>query len=234
MSERSERAPSATVRTSEDHTTSEGNAFATTERPDYVALVGALLTGLAHLATARDNADPRFVIGACVFWSAYVLLRSRSTPSSFREWGFRRDNLREATVLPLTFFGVSAFGLAIFAITMGHFTFPPHTLLLLVLYPIWGTIQQLLVLGILIGNLSKIPVMRASRPLLIATGSLLFAFVHWPQWWLVGATFFLACLYVPHFLRYRNVWPLGLVHGWLGSLFYLWGLNRDPLLEVFG
>jgi hypothetical protein len=44
----------------------------------------------------------------------------------------------------------------------------------------------------------------------------------------------LALLYVPHFLRYRNVLPLGLVHGWLGSLFNLWALNKDPWLRTFG
>jgi hypothetical protein len=36
------------------------------------------------------------------------------------------------------------------------------------------------------------------------------------------------------FLRWRNVWPLGICHGWLGVLFYFWVLGRDPWLEILG
>lgn len=48
---------------------------------------------------------------------------------------------------------------------------------------------------------------------------------------LVG-TALLGGLYVVLFQKHRNLWPLGLVHGWLGSLFYPWVLGIDPLGEA--
>jgi hypothetical protein len=48
------------------------------------------------------------------------------------------------------------------------------------------------------------------------------------------ATFGLGLVYIPLYLRYRNLWPLGFYHGWLGTLFYLWVLGRDPWVETFG
>ena len=51
---------------------------------------------------------------------------------------------------------------------------------------------------------------------------------------LVVATFLLELAIVPLFLLYRNLWPLGLLHGWLGGLFYLWVEGRDLWVERFG
>jgi membrane protease YdiL (CAAX protease family) len=55
-----------------------------------------------------------------------------------------------------------------------------------------------------------------------------------PEIPLMLTTFGLGLVYIPLYLRYRNLWPLGLYHGWLGTLFYLWVLGRDPWVETFG
>ena len=106
--------------------------------------------------------------------------------------------------------------------------------LLLLLYPLWGTIQQFLELGVVVGNLEKVGGLGSNTPLLIQTGAFLFGAVHVPDLMLTAGTTVLAFVYVPLFLRHRNVWPLGIVHGWLGALFYLWALNHDPWLRTFG
>jgi len=41
-------------------------------------------------------------------------------------------------------------------------------------------------------------------------------------------------LIIPLYFRYRNLWPLGVLHGWLGAFFYLWVLGRDMWVENFG
>jgi hypothetical protein len=46
-----------------------------------------------------------------------------------------------------------------------------------------------------------------------------------------------ACLglaFTQIYLRWRNLWPLGIYHAWLGVFAYFWVLHRDPWLEVFG
>lgn len=47
-------------------------------------------------------------------------------------------------------------------------------------------------------------------------------------------TFLLALFYGYVYLRVRNVFMLGLFHGWLGGLFFYTVVGRDPFLEVFG
>jgi len=39
---------------------------------------------------------------------------------------------------------------------------------------------------------------------------------------------------MPLFLKYRNLWALGLFHGWLAAVFYFLALGRDPWLELIG
>ena len=51
---------------------------------------------------------------------------------------------------------------------------------------------------------------------------------------LVVATFVLELVIVPLYLWQRNLWPLGVLHGWLGGLFYLWVENRDLWVERLG
>ena len=46
-------------------------------------------------------------------------------------------------------------------------------------------------------------------------------------------TFILALLYTTVYLRERNLFALGLFHGWLGALFYYTVVGRDPYMEVF-
>jgi len=212
-----------------DNSHTEGGAHI-----DRIALVGAMATGVVHLLTSSEGVNPYFIAGACVFWVSFVIVRARSDRSVLREWGFRVDNLREASVIPVLFFLGCAAGLAVYAVAKGHFNFPAHGVLLLLLYPLWGTIQQFLVLGVVVGNLEKVRGLGANKPLLILAGALVFGAVHLPDLPSTAGTTVLAFAYVPLFLRHRNVWPLGIVHGWLGSLFYLWALNDDPWLRTFG
>jgi hypothetical protein len=74
----------------------------------------------------------------------------------------------------------------------------------------------------------------ASRPWLVALGGVGFGIVHIQHPALAAATGVLGALYVALFQRWRNVWPLGVCHGWLGSLFYPWVLDINPLSDMMG
>ena len=47
-------------------------------------------------------------------------------------------------------------------------------------------------------------------------------------------TFLLALFYGMVYLKTRNVWVMGILHGWLGALFFYTVVGRDPFAEVFG
>jgi hypothetical protein len=208
----------------------EGNRQATA---DWFALVGIVVTVALHLALQSQKPNPVFIACACLFWGAFVVAKGVLRPGVFREWGFRADNLMRASAFPAALFAAAALALAAYAWWHGSFWLPPHAAWLFLLYPVWGLAQQFLALGVAVQNLELVPAVRQRRWLLALLGAALFGAVHAPDWWVVVATFLLELVLVPVFLHWRNLWPLGVLHGWLGVLFYHWALGRDVLAEGF-
>jgi membrane protease YdiL (CAAX protease family) len=198
---------------------------------DWVALIAAVATGVIFLAATARGPNVYFTLGAFVFWVAFVAWRAHRDKQALRNWGFRGDNLLAAARVPAALFVLAALAFAAYAFAKHRFQFPAHILPLFLLYPPWAVIQQFLVLGILVGNLEKIDALRRRPILLVIIGSFVFGAIHLSHPFLIVGTTLLALVYVPHFLKYRNVWPLGVVHGWIGPLFYLWVLGRDVWTE---
>lgn len=87
--------------------------------------------------------------------------------------------------------------------------------------------------GLVAGNLHDYEGRRLHPAAVTASTAVLFSAVHWPARLLVAGTFVLALVYVTAYLRRRNLWALGLYHGWIGGCFYFFVLGRDPWQEVF-
>ncbi len=100
----------------------------------------------------------------------------------------------------------------------------------LLLYPIWGLVQQWVVQRLVVDNVRQLS--GAKLPWLVLLGAVGFGVVHLAHPPLLVGTALLGGLYVVLFQKHRNLWPLGLVHGWLGSRFYPWVLGIDPLGEA--
>lgn len=100
-------------------------------------------------------------------------------------------------------------------------------------YPIWGMFQQLLVQGVFVRTV--IESAGGLRPKVIATivAAVLFGAVHLPELRLAMATLVLGLVFTLIYVRWRNLWPLGLYHGWLGVFYYYWVLGRNPWREIF-
>jgi membrane protease YdiL (CAAX protease family) len=193
-------------------------------------VAAVVVTGLLFLLFRYLRLQGVFVPVAASLWTGFVWYHARRDPSILRTWGFRLDTFWPAfqatTAFSLPFAGV----MALVGGSRGTLSFPPHAWILVALYPIWGVVQQFLVQALLVRNLEgSLP-----RYGLFLVGSCLFAIVHVPEIPLMLTTFGLGLVYIPIYLRYRNLWPLGLYHGWLGTLFYLWVLGRDPWVETFG
>jgi len=84
------------------------------------------------------------------------------------------------------------------------------------------------------GNMQDLNGQKLNKGIIILLAALLFAAVHYPFMWLMIATFVLAIFYGWIYLSERNIYVLGLFHGWLGGIFYYTVLERDPFLEMFG
>jgi membrane protease YdiL (CAAX protease family) len=166
------------------------------------------------------------------FWGVYLVRRVRTSPSVLSKWGFRTDNFMAVLkqVLP---FGLGAVMVCIIiGVIQGTLNPHWHIIPLLILYPIFGALQQFLLMALVAGNLQDSN--RFNHKTIILLTSILFGLLHYPYWWLVIGTSFLAFFYSYIYLKNRNLYVLGLFHGWLGVLFYYTVVDKDPFLEVFG
>ena len=175
-----------------------------------------------------------FIVAAIIFWVTYIIYRNRKNPGIIEYWGFRTDNFKSVLkkVLP---FGIIA--LIVF-ISIGLYqdtiNITWHIIPILILYPVWGIIQQFLLIALTAGNLQDYKGNHVPKWMIILIAALLFAAIHYPFIWLIAGTFILAVFYGWIYLKERNIYVLGIFHGWLGGIFYYTVLDRDPFLETFG
>jgi hypothetical protein len=80
-------------------------------------------------------------------------------------------------------------------------------------YLIWSFVQEFLLQVFVLARLLRL---LAKRSLAIVVAALLFATAHIPNPVLIGLTLLWALIACPLFLRYRNLYALGLAHGILG------------------
>jgi len=194
-----------------------------------------IVTGILHLIFVGVlNAKAVFIAVALIGWSGYIAVRVRNDRRLLEVWGFRCANIRSTFIISSFATAIGILAMAVIALTQKSLSFHWHMLPLLLLYPIWGVIQQFLVQALVAGNLSRSSGMIGSASFVTIVSAALFALVHMPDLKLAIGTFCLGLAFTPIYLRWRNLWPLGIYHGWLGVLAYFWVLHRDPWLEVFG
>jgi hypothetical protein len=121
-----------------------------------------------------------------------------------RYWGFRKDNFRKVfmMLLPVALVCVAAF--TAYGFWQNTMIVSWHVLPILAMYPIWGTIQQFLVVGLVAGNLRDMENTQVPKPLIIFLTAVLFGLVHYPHWFLVVGTFFLALVYSWIYLKEKT------------------------------
>jgi len=180
------------------------------------------------------NAKAVFIAVALIGWSGYIAVRVRNDRRLLEVWGFRCDNIRSTFIISGLATTIGILAMALIVLSHGSLSFHWHMLPLLLLYPIWGVIQQFLVQALVAGNLSRSSGLIGSAWFVTSVSAGLFALVHLPDLKLAIGTFCLGLAFTPIYLRWRNLWPLGIYHGWLGVFAYFWVLHRDPWLEVFG
>lgn len=197
-------------------------------------LVALLITAfLKFILMDWMNQKLIYISLAIIFWCSYLIYRKNTTKGIFAYWGFNRENALNTFKFLLPF---ALLALPIFLI-VGCYTkqaiFSWHILPILLIYPIWGTIQQFLIMSLFAGNLNDQEKMQIPNYAIILLTALLFGLIHLPYLLLAIGTFLLALIYTYTFLKYRNLWWLGIFHGCIGAFFYYWVLGRDTFLEVF-
>ena len=200
----------------------------------YFEITAVVLTGIGKFIF-MDWLDVKliFIISAILSWTVYVLYRKRQHPDALTYWGFTRKRFYETfmDLLPYAAICTTVFFL------IGYYTERSilnwSILPILLLYPVWGVIQQFLVVGLIGKNLNDIESFRLPFTVVVLITAVFFGIVHYPHWLLVLGTFLLAIVYTTLYLNGRNLLVLGIYHGWLGAVFFYTVLGRDCWEEVF-
>ncbi len=192
-----------------------------------LALVVAL--GAANVASELLPGTKTAVVAAgVVLWIVVLAAHLRADRGALRGWGLRADTLGRAAV-PALLVGVPLLAaMAGWGAAAGRFPPPRGFVLILLLYPVWGVVQQFLLEAILWSNLAARLPRGAAQPLAAA----LFALSHLPDWPLAALTFPFALLTIEHYRRWPNLWVLGVAQGLLGTFAYYFLLGRNPLIAL--
>lgn len=206
-----------------------------TSRSKWFEVIAAVVTGLGKFVFMDWlNWKLAYILVACLFWIGYVIHVNRRHSGILEYWGLSGTNFRKTflELLPIAAFIVISF------ILIGNYyetnILNWNIIPILLLYPIWGVIQQFLVVGLIAKNLDSMPEANITRITIILTVALLFGLIHYPWYLLMLATFLLAVVYTILYLRERNLIVLGIYHGWLGGFFFFTLMEKDPWLDVFG
>jgi hypothetical protein len=197
-------------------------------------MAAAIATGALHPVFV-DVLHMRgvFIAAALGCWLCYLAARVRAQPTLLAEWGFSAAHLGPSFAATAAVAACVIAALAWTASRRGSLPVHWHMLPLLLLYPLWGLFQQLLVQGLVVRPLALGIAPVVSRGTAVLLSAALFGAVHLPDTPLAAATAVMGLVFTPLYLRWGNLWPLGLFHGWLGMAFYFWYLGRDPWFEVF-
>jgi hypothetical protein len=153
-----------------------------------------------------------YILGVVVL--SHIVHRERTA-----SLGFRWNNFEECmeTLAPAVLLvAISLIACGVLLQTMRNIRFD-HGLLCFVAYCPWGLFQQYLLNGYFTNRLLAAASAR-HVPLIAAA---LFSGTHLPNWFLMLVTFAAGYCSTKIYMKYRNVYFLGLAHGMIGSLLFV-------------
>jgi len=204
------------------------------EKQQWIEIILVVLTGfLKYILMDWLEMRAFYIAGICIFWSVYVFHRYSKDHSILKHWGFRSENFLRSffMLLPVILLGI--FGSVLYGVLKGNLTLNWHVLPVLVLYPVWGVIQQFMMVDLIADNLLNLKTLTLKKYQSLLITALIFSLVHQPDILLMGITFLMETVFLMVFNRYRNLWALGLAHGWIATFILFYALERDLWIELF-
>lgn len=139
---------------------------------------------------------------------------------SFRELGFRMDNLRNSLRWNLLFCALGAAGLYM-TYKIGYLR-PKHANTLPYVYAVYifflGPVQEVIFRGILFAEMKRIRIFNQKWILIISTLSFCFLHIIYRYPPLLIITFMSGLVWGIIFMKWRNIWGIALSHSVLGAL----------------
>jgi uncharacterized protein len=191
----------------------------------HIEIIFTLAGGIGYAIFHKKLAVNAWFIGPlslCLLM--YAFLESRFGDRSLAYFGIRKDNLKEATKWNFIVLGPILLGLIIYALIDGvnHLV---HFLYAVILYPMWGIIQQFVFQGIFLNACRKVGMGYLS----IIFAAFAYAIVHYPSTFMIQMTVLGGTIFSTLFYFRPNIIPIGIFHGIFGAFLYYVLQNKDPL-----
>lgn len=197
-------------------------------------IIAVILTGVGKFIF-MDWLNVRFlyITVAILFWVGYIIFRYRQDKSILKYWGLNKQNFKKSFLELLPFAIVLVFSFVLIGNSLGTNVLNWTILPILLLYPLWGIIQQFIMIGVLAKNIKEMESIHVPDLFIVLITAIIFSLVHYPFTLLIIGTFFLAIVYTILYLNKRNLIVMGIYHGWIGAFFFYTMLSRNPYDEVF-
>jgi len=207
---------------------------AITEQTRQLEIAALAITGIGKFIF-MDWLDLKFlyISVTILFWVSYIFFRYKQNKAIVQYWGLNTIRFKESflELLPIAVLLVVSF------IIVGEYmetnVLSWHIIPILLLYPLWGIVQQFIMIGILASNLRDMQSVQLPTYIIIILTALVFGAIHYPFIVLIIGTFFLALVYTTLFFKDRNLIVMGIYHGWLGAFFYYTIMGQDVFADVF-
>jgi uncharacterized protein len=205
-----------------------------TDKRRWLEITAVLATGLLkYVLMDWLNFRAFYIAAACIFWSVYIYKRYRENKFILQQWGFRKDHFSQTFLFLLPFALIMVVAIIWYGISYNAIFLNWHVIPVFVFYPAWGIIQQFLMVALVAGNLQEIKAIKLRKSQIFLLTSLVFAWVHYPSLPLMVFTFFMEMVFLTAWFKWRNLWALGLCHGWVASLLLFFVLGRDLWNELW-
>lgn len=178
-----------------------------------------------------------YITAASLFWAIHVYRKHKKYPGILKFWGFTASNLKTAFLLLLPFGTIASLAIVLYGLYNQASFFNWRVLPVLLLYPIWGMIQQFMIAGLIGGSMRALKDVQAKDFQIILITSLIFALVHYPSLPLMAYVFIMELIFLKIYFIRPNLWVLGFYHGIVSTLFIYFVLGRDlwkELWQLFG
>lgn len=189
---------------------------------DWVDIISALCIGI-YFVGLRGHVDHHaLTVSVNLLCFAYIGFRVSSEPHKMGEWGLRTKNLligSVVSILAITVFSVFLAAISFFKTNAVPFDI--HLIGEMVAYTEGAFPQQFLIFGMVCGNLLKLPIFSRGLRLPILAG-ILFSAGHWHAPYQMFGTMFLGFFCVYFYMRFKNIFPLILMHACLYPLYEAW------------
>jgi uncharacterized protein len=174
-----------------------------------------------------------YITSSSLFWLWYVYYRYKKDKTILKYWGFKKSDFYESWKILLPFFILSSTLAVLYARNNGIPVFQLNIIPVLVLYPVWGLIQQFIFLCIIALNLKQLRFFSKNKGALFLLVSFLFSLIHYPDYYLMGITFVMELVFLLSFWKWRNLWAIGIAHGIMATFLLHYVFGRDLWQELF-